>query len=638
MPSTFFGLNTAYTGLLASNAALNTTANNISNVNTEGYSRQQVVQQASNALRTFTTYGCAGAGVDTIAIQRIRDDFYDSRYWNNNASYGEVETKQYYYKLIEDYYTDDKYTKGFNSIFGEMFTALEEIRKSAGSTTTKTNFVGYAENLVEYFKNMSGQMQNLQKDVNSEIKVQVDAVNSIAEQIATINKQINIIEMGGGTANELRDKRTTLLDELSQIVSVETNETPIYDSNDPDRKTGGTNFSVMIAGGDVLVYGNDFHTLSCEARATDEKINQSDADGLYDLYWSNGNRFSLTNPSIGGKLNGLIQLRDGNNGEYFHGQVTGTGITSVDGAARDTVTVEVTETYLKDMNKCTLADGGGLITLGNQQFKYDSWQMDYDVNTDTYSYTFVLSPENESAVSSDRVNKEARVGNAFRYQGIPYYMEQMNEFVRSFAKSFNDILTQEGSVDAYGNDAQFFFLADVPTEDAQFTFGQSYTTQADTNGDGVLENVSYSISSTDDSYYRMTAANFAISDAIRQNADLFATHTDAAAGQDAYDVVSDLIDLQTNKDKMSFRGCSAGEYLQCMLSDVALNANEVENQVNTFDRIGKTIDNMRISISGVDEDEEAMGLVKYQNAYNLASKMIQTLTECYDRLILQTGV
>ena len=82
MPSTFFGLNTAYTGLLASNAALNTTANNISNVNTEGYSRQQVVQQASNALRTFTTYGCAGAGVDTIAIQRIRDDFYYYIFFN----------------------------------------------------------------------------------------------------------------------------------------------------------------------------------------------------------------------------------------------------------------------------------------------------------------------------------------------------------------------------------------------------------------------------------------------------------------------------------------------------------------------------------------------------------------------------
>ena len=57
MPSQFFGLNIAYTGLLASNAAMNTTSNNIANVQTEGYSRQQVTQQASNALRVFQTYG-----------------------------------------------------------------------------------------------------------------------------------------------------------------------------------------------------------------------------------------------------------------------------------------------------------------------------------------------------------------------------------------------------------------------------------------------------------------------------------------------------------------------------------------------------------------------------------------------------
>ena len=80
MPSQFFGLNIAYTGLLASNAALNTTANNIANTETKGYSRQQVVSEAANALRTFTTYGCAGAGVDVLAIERIRDEFYDNKY------------------------------------------------------------------------------------------------------------------------------------------------------------------------------------------------------------------------------------------------------------------------------------------------------------------------------------------------------------------------------------------------------------------------------------------------------------------------------------------------------------------------------------------------------------------------------
>ena len=70
MPSTFFGLNTAYTGLIASNASINTAGNNIANVETKGYSRQTVTQQASDAIRTHTTYGCAGAGVDTKSIER----------------------------------------------------------------------------------------------------------------------------------------------------------------------------------------------------------------------------------------------------------------------------------------------------------------------------------------------------------------------------------------------------------------------------------------------------------------------------------------------------------------------------------------------------------------------------------------
>ena len=72
------GLYIASSGLRAANAALNTTGNNISNADTVGYSRQTVVQEAYEALRTFTTYGCAGAGVDTIAIERIRDEFYDA--------------------------------------------------------------------------------------------------------------------------------------------------------------------------------------------------------------------------------------------------------------------------------------------------------------------------------------------------------------------------------------------------------------------------------------------------------------------------------------------------------------------------------------------------------------------------------
>jgi len=71
---------------------------------------------------------------------------------------------------------------------------------------------------------------------------------------------------------------------------------------------------------------------------------------------------------------------------------------------------------------------------------------------------------------------------------------------------------------------------------------------------------------------------------------------------------------------------------------VALNASRANTFSKNYTNISGIIDNQRMSISGVDEDEEAVNLVKYQNGYNLASKMIQTLTEIYDRLILETGV
>ena len=128
MPSQFFGLNIAYTGLLASNAAMNTTSNNIANVQTEGYSRQQVTQQASNALRVFQTYGCAGAGVETLAIERIRDEFYDGRFWDNNAQLGEYDMKQYYMQQLETYFDDDGKSTGFKTIFDQlMITGMQAL-------------------------------------------------------------------------------------------------------------------------------------------------------------------------------------------------------------------------------------------------------------------------------------------------------------------------------------------------------------------------------------------------------------------------------------------------------------------------------------------------------------------------------
>ena len=639
MPSQFFGLNIAYTGLLASNAAMNTTSNNIANVQTEGYSRQQVTQQASNALRVFQTYGCAGAGVETLAIERVRDEFYDGRFWDNNAQLGEYDMKQYYMQQLETYFNDDGKSTGFKTIFDQlMVTGMQALLKDPSSDTAKSQFVGYAGALTEYFNGMAGNLEKVQKDINQEIKLKVDEINSIAGEVATLNKQINTIELTGVKANELRDRRTLLIDELSKIVDVQVKETPIIDANNENRETGANRYMVKIAGGQMLVDGSDYNGLECVARTSYEKVNQTDIDGLYEVYWADGQKFNLYNASMGGDLAGLIQMRDGNNGENFTGQVTATGTTTTaDGKTHDTVTVKVTKAYLQDLNKCNLSDQGGILDLGNQEFYYDSWEYtcEYDANGNaTYSYTFTLSDseKNPRGITNDRVGKKAEIGTDLSYQGIPYYMNQMNEWIRTFSQKFNDILTSGYS--GNGDPGVKMFTGNQATSSEQFLLDDAakrYDKQE-------KKNSKVTVKVNDDSYYRLTAKNFDILDAMEQDPSLMANRKDAADGVEQNDLLNDLKNLATDKTKMSFRGCNASEFLQCILSDVALNASRANTFYASFKDISATIDNQRISISGVDEDEEAVNLVKYKNGYNLASKMIQTLTEIYDRLILETGV
>lgn len=603
MPSQFFGLTIAGSGLRASNAALNTTANNIANTQTTGYSRQQVTQQAYQALRTFTTYGCAGAGVETIAIERVRDNFYDVKYWNNNSKYGEFTAKQYYMRTIEDYFNDDG-TSGFVTIFNKFSAALQSVTTNASGDTAKKQFIASAKSLTDYFNNMYGNLQELQKDINLEIKQSVDRINAIAEKLSTLNKQINVIELSGTTANELRDQRELLIDQLSEVIDVEAEEMPIYDSNDPNRVTGANRYVVRIAGGQLLVDGNDYRELTCVARSAEEKINQTDVDGLYKIMWGNGNELKTTSSLIGGKLKGLIEMRDGNNGSYFHGEVA-----NVTG---DSVQVKVTPDFLKKMQECSLSETGGEINIGNAIYYYESWEFD---GTDTYTFKLNQNRLPESGMPS--TGDTAKVSSAINYQGIPYYMEQMNAWIRGFAEKVNDIFTN--GLDVNEKPGCIFFTGSTPKGDDEYD-------AADFAGSK--------------GYYYLTAGNFTIYSELLENADRLGTRSkDSETGEvEEFGQITELITLLNSKEKFSFRNGSASQMLEIILADVGLNASEANTFYNTYTGLRNSIDNQRCAISGVDEDEEAVNLVKYQSSYTLASKMIQTLTEIYDQLILRTGV
>lgn len=639
MSSTFLGLNTAYTGLQAANSALNTTANNIANVETQGYSRQTVTTKAADAIRSFTTYGCVGAGVETIAIERVRDNFYDTKFWDNSSKLGEYEVKDYYMKSIENYYLDDDTINGFNTIFDNFYKTIQELAKNPHDDSTKMQMIGYAGNLSTYFNEMNTNLEKLQNDVNQEVKVNVDRINSISQEIASLNKQINVIEMNtGAMANELRDQRDLLIDELSKIVAVDIKEQPIIDTNDESRDTGGTRYIVSICGQNI-VDGNDYKTLTCIPKDVDEKTNLSDIDGLYEIYfegesdWTSrdyrakGEALNVASKTTGGKLSGLIQMRDGNNGENFAGKVS-----YVDEEAQR-VTVDVKADYLMDLNKVNLPVGGGIIMIANTNYYYDSWTYEYDKSTDTYSYTFDLNREKNGKATitkaAEAQSKEAEVGNGIAYQGIPYYQSQMNEWVRMYASAFNNILLK--GVRDNGDPGQNMFTAQNKITGKEFTFDVSFS------GDkgSVFSNPN---TPEGNSYYQMTAGNFIVADEFTKEPSLLVTRSEQYSGVEDNDIVEELINLRTDKSVMSYRSCSADQFLVCIMSDVSLNAQRANDFENNYKMLGVAIDNQRLAISGVDNDEEAVNLTKFKQQFNLASKMIQVLSEVYDRLINQTGV
>ena len=617
MASTFFGLDIAYTGVQAANAKLNTTANNIANVDTKGYTRQEATQVASDALRISQSYGMAGTGVTVTDINQVRNEFYDVKYWQAQTNLGQYDMKMYYMYQIEDYFTDKDTVEGFEPIFSAMFDSLEEVYKQAGTPSTKTQFIGAAGDLCEYFNAQATNLEKLQLGVNEEIKNKVDEINSIAEQIATLNKQINTIEVNHLRANELRDKRNLLIDQLSKIVDVEVRETPIYTTPGGSEKSGIYTYEVSIAGGQILVQGYEYNTLECVARSAEEKVNQSDADGLFEIKWSNTMDFNLYGANLGGELKGLIEVRDGNNEEYFHGT---TKKVEDNGDGTYTVTIEVpNKDYLTDMNKCTLPDSGQL-TLVNTKYKYSGFEFDGTKNPPTY--TFKIEPDPGQADPTIFDGKEARVGTKVDYQGIPYYQEQMNEWVRIFAKAMNDI--EKTAVDEEGNPAEVLFTAKDKVNGTEIKF------------DANLADNTYK--SSDSDYYRLTAGNISVNNEMVKDASKFGTTVDIKKGGDAQDVTELLLTVQDDKNKVNFRGCSAKEFLQCITSDIALSANNAKTFTENYTNINKSVSQTRLSISGVDNDEEALHLVKFQEAYNLSAKVMQIMTEIYDRLILQTGV
>lgn len=625
MPNTFFGLTIGKSGLYTASNALNTTAHNIANTETKGYSRQISIQRANKALHIGNATGMIGTGVDVVGVEQVRDAYYDVKYRSNNTLFGEYDAKQYYMAEIENYYNEIQ-LEGFTTTFDEMFESIQELQKDPANLKVRTQMTNYASSLCEYFNYISSNLGKVQKEINYEISNQVSKINSIGIQISQLTKQINTLEVLGGMASDLRDQRNVLVDELSQIVEVDVQEIPV------GNKVGVSSYFVRI-NGQLLVDTYNANELECVPRR--DKVNMDDQVGLYDVVWKqNRQEFNASTSASTGSLAALYAVMEGNENQAFKGMAEAR-------AGDTTVTLTSDFSYVNDVNRLNIPQSG-MITIGNREYAYSGFRV--SLNEDgKYEYEFAL----ESAIRQDTdeiipstenltgYQYNAIIGQDIDYKGIPYYMTQMNEFVRTFAKAYNDICKQ--GVDLNGAPGLDFFNSTDPVSGENFVFTEDWPYGDD---DVLFDSKSGPYDEPDEiincgSYYFMSAARMCVTDLVLNDSYRVVTASSINDGVEESDLVKKLMALKD--DKMMFRQGTPDSYLQSLVSEVGIDSRKAAQFRQNQEDILTSVSNQRLSVSGVDQDEEAMNLVRFQSAYNLSSKVISVMDQMYDKLINYLG-
>ncbi len=622
MPSTFLGLNTGLSGLSYFQTALNTTAHNVSNADTKGYSKQKVQATASDALRLKKTYGMMGTGITANGIERQRNAYYDTKYWYANSKYNQYDAQHRNLEQLQTYMNEMTSEAGYTEWLSEFSDALQDMAVNPSDYTTRISFALTADSVTDMINELADNFQSTQKTINDEIELAVSEINSLAKQIYELTQEIITIELKGGNANDLRDQRGVCIDKLSEYTNVDVDERNMMFGVGQDQVEANAQTICVRIDGQILVDEIGYNELVVVPR--EQRMNLNDIDGLTDIYWKNADgsgsmRFNATKTI--GKLAGLINIRDGNNGEQFSGTTIG--------VSENPSEIQVALPESIPIEKLNVPERG-TITLNGRDYLYDGWTAEYDADGNVNNFTF----KNMTMLNSKRVEVvaefpdgivgfPAQIGLKNEVKGIPYYQAQLNELVRTFSDYMNKLTTS--GVDENGVDGLDAFTAEQAD-------GSDFVLKDTMQGTGIL-------SSDDSSYYRLTGLNWELNQEWK---------TDPARIVVSYDRDIEQGDVETCPiiekmifgltDVSMFEQGNVSQFMQAFTTNMAVDTKKNEVFAGNQDDIRYTIDNQRASISGVDKNEEASDLTKFQSLYNLASKIISVLNEVYDKLINDTGV
>lgn len=310
--STFSGLNAATSGLFAAQRVLDTIGHNIANQNTPGYTRQRANQSAASAT-AIENGNYLGMGVKMSSISQIRDELLDIKYRNENTKKGYWSQNNVSFSQIENIFGEPK-GNGIAKALNEFFTSIDSVLKNPDDPTAKQTFIETGLTFTRFVNNVIGKFETLISDADHDVNSLVTDINSKTKQIAELNKSILEAETQGGSANDLRDKRNTLIDELSEMADIRVNKS--ITTNNSGQKI--EKYQIEI--GDHVVVDHDKSVEIKKAERQDhplyaasQKYNNPASDDLKNvkvtnLYFADGQQLNMNN--IGGKLGATLQQRD----------------------------------------------------------------------------------------------------------------------------------------------------------------------------------------------------------------------------------------------------------------------------------------------------------------------------------------
>lgn len=642
-------LYTGVSGLTSSQNAINTTAHNLANVYTEGYVRQQ----AQFSDTDYTTYGNSkvntmqiGYGVNCARTQHYRDILLDKAYRQQSGREAFYTTQ---YNAIEEVETITGELNGeaFQNSLLDLWSAVSEVAKTPDSAVARSSLIMHAETFISRAKEIYDDLNNYQERLNEKVQGTVDRINEIGEQIHSLNLLIQSIEAPDvEQAMDYRDTRDLLLDELSQLISIQYTE----DAN---------GYVTVRAEGEEFITKGGYFPM------TTEMLNEEDGSGYLTPMWPHSGPKKVFNLSVEistskdndlGELKGLVMARGGYSATYkdiphIDDPPEESQFTDENGVLdQDAFDAAVDKYWNEDYPAYEDEVFVYKTTVGNSPIMKVQAMFDQLINSVVTTINDLLCPNTETVIPA---------GTTLTLAAGTVY-NQLSDEMKSALEAAG--ITKENSFDESGvaqEEISFTLLQDVTTTtldtgedgahygiDDESTPGTElfarsdtlsrYTVATDGDGNKIYIYNPYNQFGTEGDY---TVSNIEVNKVVLDDYAYLPFSTkdklvDMKLGEDILNAWSSVF---TNLDPDNMTPKDFEDYYDAMTGVIANDGYVYREISENQNAVVATLDDARVSFTGVSSTDELTNLIKFKNAYNANSRYINVVSEMLDTLINRVG-